>query len=1748
MPLEKSYSDASAQPPKRGEWQRTRSNPAANNTTTKKGPLQSLAPVSESTKNKLQAFRSDDTSSKPSKPAKAAKAATDERQKENVNITKSIPRKRPSPDSNEEESSHAKTPADRHSWKDLFDVPEATTEEEDGQKTPGEKVDWRSGMPLQLPASPMIPKNGTRRAKSSSPASSPAAKLTTPHVNLRRIVGASKTPHADPASDLWTRFSSNGTDTSPSSHKNPLFAQLMASCSPRPQSTDRSLRKSVSCGSAWPKRRRTDGLVEEDRAVPQDTPRKKKSSLLSELLQSVDGEIESSKKPANAPAQQKKSPSPKKKSPSKRKAAPQTIPDQNSSPSRKKAERQTTETAASNLPEKASSDYGDDDFDFDEDTLLELDASFLGRGEGSTLIASDAVSSAPRESSGTAADNDEFGDLDDDIFDGVEDLVAQAESATQQPTVRLSPRKRLSPKKTLSPRKRQSPKKLPQQVVGDEDDEFGDDFGNDFDFDAVEMAATQHVGGHPQDASSHPSQKPRAIQRYLVTKVLESSYTDDRGREFPEKILIVQADRTNSVRTIYLRGDWLDTPASVSAYVHIIGQFEDQGRCVVDNNQNMLILHPDQLISSTVVADSFSCMRRAVLQDRVKATSDLSPALVYGTILHEIFQEALVANKWDPAFLAKVINKTLEKHLEDLYILKVSMDDAKSHVQSKMPELRSWAQLFVTSQPKPDAIVQGRNGDKATMCVSKLLDVEEHVWSPMYGLKGNIDATVQVTMRDPPARGSGSKAPTTKTLTVPFEVKTGKNVNSNHQAQTALYNLLLSDRYDIEIVYGILYYMETSQTLRIPAIRHEIRHMIMQRNQLACYIRERSVTLPPMKRNKNACGRCYAQTTCFIYHKLADDGDGETSAMNEKFDEVVQHLNPLHKEFFLKWEELLTKEEKESQKLRRELWTMVSTEREKVGRCFANVIIEEGSAYENHQQMGKTNRFAYTFIKEKPPPGFSFLDSQLTVGEPIVISDEQGHFALALGYVTSVRKTRIAVAVDRRLHNARVRQPGFNEADNQVFASIMQVPGSGDNTPEDVEARPVRYRLDKDEFSNGMATVRNNLVQVMADGVFGSRQIRRLVVDLDAPRFKDVPTQYMLPSTASGQGLNVDQKAAVQKVMSAQDYALVLGMPGTGKTTTIVHIIRALVAQKKTVLLTSYTHTAVDNILLKLKDDGIPILRLGPPVKVHPEVPSFATLAGVPKTSFSEIHEAWNDTPVVATTCLGINHPVFAERIFDYCIVDEASQITLPICLGPIRMARKFVLVGDHNQLPPLVQNEEARLGGLDVSLFKLLSEKHPQSVVNLEHQYRMCEDIMTLSNMLIYNGRLKCGTEALRTTSLEIPDMDALAIKHFDADFFLAHSQQTTHKEGDKLSFCPSPSPTTCWLRDLLDPSARVRFINTDSLLPHSREEKSTRGQRIINPLESRIVCQLVDSLLTVGVPASEIGVMTHYRSQLALLKHNLKNTLGGSAGAMRAGVKVAAEEIEMHTADRFQGRDKSVVVLSLVRSNEGCSIGELLKDWRRINVAFTRAKTKLLVVGSRETLRGASSSVAGSPSVIASPGLGETTTTTGGYHGDHGDEKSDEGEEQKEPEGGEMLARFVRMMEDRNWVYELGPGALEGHKFADANPAASTAADPLSPRKPNPVFKLASPRKGSALSPSKRANAKVGKLGYKVQSKLQFGTGTQQSQGKENVGSQQGLSQKGSIGGKHNPKRIGISERAIMKGRPIMRDIMNEITNGRF
>jgi len=151
--------------------------------------------------------------------------------------------------------------------------------------------------------------------------------------------------------------------------------------------------------------------------------------------------------------------------------------------------------------------------------------------------------------------------------------------------------------------------------------------------------------------------------------------------------------------------DSLCTPGS---FINVIGDFDRAGQCTIDDSQNLLILHPDYLISATVVADSFACTRRAVLQDRVKATNASSQPQIYGHILHEIFQEAMKANRWDTEWLAATIERTVTRYLEQLFEINVEVEQAVNHLKSRAIEFQAWAEVFVSAKPKVSACIVAR--------------------------------------------------------------------------------------------------------------------------------------------------------------------------------------------------------------------------------------------------------------------------------------------------------------------------------------------------------------------------------------------------------------------------------------------------------------------------------------------------------------------------------------------------------------------------------------------------------------------------------------------------------------------------------------------------------------------------------------------------------------------------------------------------------------------------------------------------------------------------------------------------------------------------------------------------------------------------------------------------------------------------------------------------------------------------------
>ncbi|KAJ2880030.1 DNA replication endonuclease-helicase Dna2, partial [Coemansia asiatica] len=884
--------------------------------------------------------------------------------------------------------------------------------------------------------------------------------------------------------------------------------------------------------------------------------------------------------------------------------------------------------------------------------------------------------------------------------------------------------------------------------------------------------ATQNLSS----ANGTNSRMFKTYERCLTLLVTDGAYTSNQLEVHPstsgaqrQRILRVYSQTAHRERCIYLRDEWISTPVSIGDHINIVGNIRDPngndgGSVVFDRHtvDRLFILNPDTLVSCTHLSDSFACTRRAVLRDRVREIDDGSSPnsiMLVGVLLHELFQSCALQNKWDDATISSTINAAITENIDRLWECQIDETAMYGQITQCVPIFQSWAVDYLHRSAangakylNPNAFTsrgsmgKGMSLDTASpnkVALSKILNVEENIWSPKFGLKGKVDLTVLAQYI-----ADGAKVQ-------PFELKTGRAGQSlSHRAQVLLYTLLLSDRYDVNIDSGLLYYPRSGEMIQVQRVANELQALIGARNEMTQYLKHEGHiqrSLPAMCGNEHKCKTCNFQSSCFVLHKALENGSQKSAGVSKVLWEgCVDHLSEAHMEFIRTWMALVDREESEVLRFRAELWNLGSQYREqKAGRCLSNMRIVVDSIEDTHV-TGSYNRYRMTFMPAEEDPQRSLLDTQVSVGDPATVSTECGQYALSVGYVFALEYNRVVLALDRPVRGIPKRLSRFDAQTNQDFESIMEIRQRGSsmineetliNPDVPPSAANDVFRIDQDEMNSGISRIRANLMRMfVARG--GNEKCRRLIVDLQAPTFRPLhqDIEEKIIGLQQEKQLNTGQVAVLRKVLAANDYALVMGMPGTGKTTTIAELVGVLVSQGKSVLIASYTHVAVDNILLKLQDLGIPIVRLGNKNRVHPRIvkhlPSEAELLTV-----KQIDRYFSTAPVVATTCLGVNHPVFTRRKFDFCIIDEASQITLPVCLGPLLETSRFVLVGDHYQLPPLVCNFEARESGLGTSLFKLLCEAHPSAVVRLEYQYRMNSDIQRLANNLIYDGHLRCGT-----------------------------------------------------------------------------------------------------------------------------------------------------------------------------------------------------------------------------------------------------------------------------------------------------------------------------------------------------------------------------------------------------------------------
>ncbi|XVH31760.1 AAA domain-containing protein [Haloferacaceae archaeon DSL9] len=396
----------------------------------------------------------------------------------------------------------------------------------------------------------------------------------------------------------------------------------------------------------------------------------------------------------------------------------------------------------------------------------------------------------------------------------------------------------------------------------------------------------------------------------------------------------------------------------------------------------------------------------------------------------------------------------------------------------------------------------------------------------------------------------------------------------------------------------------------------------------------------------------------------------------------------------------------------------------------------------------------------------------------------------------------------------------------------------------------------------------DRMLTALHDAVLKGRTDRKdILFGRREPRFRDDRRTYVDNNEA--------QNAAVNLGANAEDCALIHGPPGTGKTFTIARLIRALVARGDRVLLSAFTNRAVDNALEALREQGFEdAIRVGTPTGVREDMQDIRLRRrGDPTERAAELRDA----SVVAATTAACGSRIMREEAFDVALVDEASQLTEPGTLAAISLADRFVLVGDHEQLPPVVRAET----DLRTSLFQRLIERYPDASVMLDRQYRMAQRIQAFSSAEFYDGALRPATADVATQRLSDLGIDT----------------------------------------DALSPALRnwVHFVD-----PGGRRVGNT------NPAEAERIAALVDQFVAAGVDLEDIGVIAPFRAQVSEISRRVDATVD--------------------TVDRFQGSSKDVILISFVAT--GGLDGPLFEDHRRVNVALTRAKKTLVLVGDAEAL----------------------------------------------------------------------------------------------------------------------------------------------------------------------------------------------------
>ena len=524
---------------------------------------------------------------------------------------------------------------------------------------------------------------------------------------------------------------------------------------------------------------------------------------------------------------------------------------------------------------------------------------------------------------------------------------------------------------------------------------------------------------------------------------------------------------------------------------------------------------------------------------------------------------------------------------------------------------------------------------------------------------------------------------------------------------------------------------------------------------------------------------------------------------------------------------------------------------------------------------------------------------------------------------------------------------------------VITVPDSAPLLDLQQSTEPIGVQLSFDETSyklmfealDRVMKAKNNRLAYLRD-LFYSHQ--------KAGRFSFEPMKFPW--------LNPTQERAVNEVLWAKDVAIVHGPPGTGKTTTLVEAINETLMRESQVLVCAQSNMAVDWISEKLVDRGINVLRIGNPTRVndkmlgftyerrfesHPDYPQLWAIRKAIrelrknrkkgsenyhqkmerlKSRAAEIEirinsELFGEARVIACTLVGSAHRLLEGMKFGTLFIDEAAQALEAACWIPMRRASRVILAGDHCQLPPTVKSIAALRAGLGKTLMERIAENKPEVVTLLKIQYRMNDEIMRFSSDWFYGGKVESA-----------PQIKYRSVLDYDHPI----TWIDTSNEENQITIEGEDAP-----EDSASTSSSVSAANQNSDL-NFKEQFVGESFGRINKAEAELtLLTLAEYFTKIGKQrvlseSIDVGIISPYRAQVQYLKKLIKKY---------EFFKPYSRLISVNTVDGFQGQERDVILISLVRSNDEGQIG-FLKDLRRMNVAMTRARMKLIILGNKDTM----------------------------------------------------------------------------------------------------------------------------------------------------------------------------------------------------